>query len=178
MLNIALPYTKRPCLVQEADLPGSGYTSGIAGCGLGVLLDAAIPQTKALAGELRRKYFHRLPDIPGRKLGSTSTLLIYFLSFFVYSFLQTRWFDVLVPVGDGVPWRASWQGCGQDLWHNYFVYTSCKPFLCDWLSRHAKWMTCEYGFGWLAIVLVHCEWPSWLSPDGSMLCFEILQQSF
>lgn len=63
--------------LREADLPGSGYTSGIAGCGLGVLLDAAIPQTKALAGELRRKYFHRLPDIPVRnttRLYSTGKL--------------------------------------------------------------------------------------------------------
>ena len=72
-------------------MPGSGYTSGIAGCGLGVLLDAAIPQTKALAGELRRKYFHRLPDIPGRKLGISTLLNSFDISFwkFVYSFLQT-----------------------------------------------------------------------------------------
>ncbi|CAK8996702.1 Lysophosphatidic acid phosphatase type 6 [Durusdinium trenchii] len=50
--------------LREADLPGSGYTSGLEGCGLGVLLDDAIPQTKALATELRRQYFHRFSEPP------------------------------------------------------------------------------------------------------------------
>jgi len=55
--------------LQEVQLPGSGYTSGLSGCGLGVLLDAAIPQTKALAAEVRR-YFPRLPAMPSRTLGA------------------------------------------------------------------------------------------------------------
>ena len=55
--------------LQEVHLPGSGYISGLSGCGLGVLLDAAIPQTKALAAELRR-YFPRLPAVPSRTLSA------------------------------------------------------------------------------------------------------------
>jgi len=62
--------------LREVQLPGSGYTSGLSGCGLGVLLDAAIPQTKALAAEVRR-YFPRLPAMPSRnttRLYSTGKL--------------------------------------------------------------------------------------------------------
>ncbi|CAK9098608.1 unnamed protein product [Durusdinium trenchii] len=63
--------------LREADLPGSGYTSGLEGCGLGVLLDDAIPQTKALATELRRQYFHRFsepPSMNATRLYSTGKL--------------------------------------------------------------------------------------------------------
>eukprot|EP00435_Cladocopium_sp_Y103_P044497 s2417_g12.t1 len=54
--------------LREAHLPGSGYTSGVRGCGLGVLQDAAIPQTKALAAELRRREL--FGDTPGVRLFS------------------------------------------------------------------------------------------------------------
>lgn len=124
--------------MQEADLPGSGYTSGIAGCGLGVLLDAAIPQTKALAGELRRKYFHRLPDIPVRKLG-ISTLLNSFDISFGNLFIHFCKLDSLTFWGQwGMEFHRELPG--------KVVVRICGA-TCDWLSRDPKWMTCEYDFG-------------------------------
>eukprot|EP00441_Pelagodinium_beii_P039708 CAMPEP_0197643758 /NCGR_PEP_ID=MMETSP1338-20131121/16964_1 /TAXON_ID=43686 ORGANISM="Pelagodinium beii, Strain RCC1491" /NCGR_SAMPLE_ID=MMETSP1338 /ASSEMBLY_ACC=CAM_ASM_000754 /LENGTH=497 /DNA_ID=CAMNT_0043217045 /DNA_START=35 /DNA_END=1528 /DNA_ORIENTATION=- len=41
-----------------------GNETRVAGCGKGVLLNQAIPQTKALAEAIRQRFFHRLASIP------------------------------------------------------------------------------------------------------------------
>ena len=49
---------------MEENMPGSGYISQILGCGKGVLLDEAIPQTIALARSIKHRYFNSLPASP------------------------------------------------------------------------------------------------------------------
>ena len=49
---------------MEENMPGSGYISQAVGCGKGVLLNDAIPQTIALAHSIEQKYFRSLPSTP------------------------------------------------------------------------------------------------------------------
>ena len=49
---------------MEENMPGSGYISQAVGCGKGVLLNDAIPQTIALAHSIEQKYFRSLPSAP------------------------------------------------------------------------------------------------------------------
>ena len=49
---------------MEKNMPGSGYISQISGCGKGVLLNDAVPQTMALADSIEQKYFGSLPSVP------------------------------------------------------------------------------------------------------------------
>lgn len=66
----------RPLVRKVLDAyPLREASTGLMGCGLGVLLNDAINQTKALAGELRRKYFHRLPTRPESSLGEMTRII-------------------------------------------------------------------------------------------------------
>ena len=49
---------------MEQNTSGSGYISRIPGCGKGVLLNEAVPQTEALAHSIKEKYFRFMRTVP------------------------------------------------------------------------------------------------------------------
>ena len=74
--DLQLPRLPRLSL-QEAHL-------GVPGCGLGALLDEAVPQTRALAGAIRARYgrlVNRRPSVSEGVFGGSREAFMFFLVF-------------------------------------------------------------------------------------------------